>query len=388
MLAKKPRIYDLATQSSSVRRAGFILIAILFATLSLPAAPSQVSHITVPNQGICPDVAVGANGAIYEVYAQNRNAFFVVSHDGGHTFSRPIRLNRVAGNVLAGHERGPKIALSANGAIHAVWMDTGSTNLEYTRRRRNQTSFTRPINLRAPGAHLDGVTIATGGRNNVFIAWLDSRLPPDSPNPLSLPILVRWSEDGGGSFFPAQPLVSGTPLRACSCCSLHAVGSSVGVFDVAFRGAYANIRDPWLAAVRVRPDTAKTRASRVAVQEWKFPGCPMAGPTLARGPNPNEIWVAWYSNGRVFCAHSLDGGAHFDAPVSPAAHGKALQNHPVVLVNRTGDVLLAWEEGRDVFWQLLNADGNAESSGDAGALPPESKATGFVDPQGNFRLVF
>ena len=332
---------------------------------------------------------------MYEVYARNSNAFFIQSDNGGHTFSKPLRLNRVAGSVLAGHERGPKIAMTADGALHVVWMDTKSQDLEYTRRPPNETSFTAPVNLRAPGAHLDGAAIAAGGRRDVFIAWLDSRLPEDPRNPLSLPIFVRWSQDDGKDFFPSQALSAGSRLRACSCCSLHAVGSSADVFDVAFRGAYANIRDPWLARVLIAPNSSGTRAgganaqvAGVADQRWNFPGCPMAGPSIARGPKLHQIWVAWYSNGRVFYARSFDGGTHFSAPSSPAAHGNILQNHPVIVVNHSGSVLLAWEEGQDVYWQLLGNNGKVKSSGRAGTLPPSSKATAFADARGKFFLVF
>ncbi|GEM_PF-2193656 len=382
-------------QNRLARCAGFVLIAILWVAPSIPAAAPPVSRLTVPNQGICPDGAVSAKGTIEEVYARNSNAFFVQSDDGGHTFSKPVRLNRVAGSVLAGHERGPKIAMTANGALHVIWMDTKSQDLEYTRRPPHETSFTAPVNLRAPGAHLDGAAIAAEERHRILIAWLDSRLPEDPRNPLSLPIFVRWSQDDGKDFIPSRPLGSGSLLRACSCCSLHAVASGADVFDVAFRGAYANIRDPWLAKVQVaaKPPVAqaawvRTQAARVADQRWNFPGCPMAGPSIARGPKPHQIWVAWYSNGRVFYAHSFDGGAHFSAPSSPAANGKQPQNHPVIVVNQSGSVLLAWEEGQDVYWQLLGNNGKVKSSGRAGTLPPNSKAAAFADAHGKFFLVF
>ena len=376
------------------RCAGLVTIAVLWVAQSMPAAAPQVIHLTVPNQGICPDVAVSAKGTIDEVYARNGDAFFVLSKDGGRRFSKPVRLNPITGSVLAGHERGPKIAMTADGALHVVWMDTKSQNLEYTRRPPNETSFTAPVNLRAPGAHLDGAAIAAEGRHRVLIAWLDSRLPGDPRNPLSLSVFIRWSQDDGKNFFPSQPLGAGSRLRACSCCSLHAVANGAGVFDVAFRGAYANIRDPWLAIVQVpaNPPAAqtarvRTHAARVADQHWSFPGCPMAGPSIARGPKPDEVWVAWYSNGRVFSARSFDGGANFSAPSSPAAHGKQPQNHPLIVVNHSGGVLLAWEEGRAVYWQTMK-DGHVGSNGMAGTLPADSKATAYVDARGKFFLVF
>jgi hypothetical protein len=369
----------------------WVALASLFLIWPMPrAAASQPIHLAVPNQGICPDVASGQQEVIYEVYARNGNAFFASSRDSGRTFSHPVKLNRVDGTVLAGHERGPKIARSGDGSIHVIWMDQQSAALEYTHRPPRGNSFTEPVNLRLPGAHLDGAAIAAGPGRQVFIAWLDSRLPPDPRNPLSLPVFIRWSQDDGTSFSPAQPLNAGGArnlLRACSCCSLHAAASGSGRFDVAFRGAYSNIRDPWLAVVHMAGKMARTQVLRVADQQWKFLGCPMAGPGIAIGPKPGEVWVAWYSNGRIFYAHSADAGSGFSAPVSPAPHGTAIQNHPLIVVNHKGEALLAWEEGREVYWQTIKG-GKVEISGHAGTLPPQSKAAAFVDARGKFFLVF
>jgi len=59
-----------------------------------------------------------------------------------------------------------------------------------------------------------------------------------------------------------------------------------------------------------------------------------------------------------------------------------------VPVNPQGQILWAWEEGREIRWQEISSQGAVIDSGDAGPLPDGSKATGYVDPQGEFCLVF
>jgi hypothetical protein len=51
-------------------------------------------------------------------------------------------------------------------------------------------------------------------------------------------------------------------------------------------------------------------------------------------------------------------------------------------------MLLAWEEGTTIRWQLADPAGEVIESGTAGTLPQGSKAAGFVDREGNFCLVF
>ncbi len=373
---------------SGFRHSKFGLTLLILALAFSTGATAAVRHISVPMNGISPDVAVGSSGKLFLVFGQDGNAYFAVSHDEGRTFSKPVRLNSTPGSVLAGHERGPKIAVGPRDTLHVVWLDPKNAELEYTRGLDGGETFSPPRNLRDPGAHLDEATVAADSAGNVFITWLDSRLPQDKQNPLSLPVLAVYSRDGGKTFSPNQAIESAPPIRACSCCALKATALGPGKFALAFRGAYHNIRDAFVA--RVHPDGRRLQATleKTQDQEWHFEGCPMAGPSLAVGAKPNILWVSWMSNGRAYWARSDDAGEHFGPSESPGSLKENIENHPLVLVNRAGDVLIAWEQGGDVLWQILGADGKRKNSGDAGPLTPDSKAAGVVDSQGNFCLVY
>lgn len=366
------------------RVSGFFLVVLLGPALVFGA----VRRVRVPQGGIAPDAALGPSGEVYLVYGKEKNAFFALSQDGSRTFSRPLRLNRLADTVLVGHERGPKIAVGRNGIIHVVWMDTQSTKLYYTRSASGGKDFSPPRNLRDPGAHLDGAAVAADERGNVLIVWLDSRLPEDPRNPLSLPIFTIQSRDNGVTFSKNRPARANQPVRACSCCALKAVAGADGYFDVAFRGAYENIRDAFVARIPADQSSTTAIVNKVGEQEWHFEGCPMSGPFLHRPGQARQLWAAWMSNGRVYYAKSDDDGERFSSPHTPFASHSKPQNHPTVLVNPAGQVFSAWEQGRSVTWEIVAPGGKLVDSGEAGVLTSNSKATGFVDREGDFCLVF
>ena len=62
------------------------------------------------------------NGVLHMTYGKDSDGYYVQSRDGGKTFSSPVQLNRRAGTVTVGGERGPKIAIGKDGAIHVAWL--------------------------------------------------------------------------------------------------------------------------------------------------------------------------------------------------------------------------------------------------------------------------
>jgi hypothetical protein len=360
-----------------------------FAALLLisPGLFGGVCSVKVPTGGISPDVTVGRSGAVYLVFGRDGNAYFVVSKDDGRSFSAPRRLNPSPGTVLVGHERGPKIAVGKNEALHVIWMDAKSERLEYTRSEARGEGFSPPRNLLDPKTHLDGATISADDSGEVRVSWLDARLPPDPDNPISLPIFTTVSRDNGVTFSPNAPLRANLPIRACSCCGLKSIRAPGGVVEMAYRGAYQNVRDPFLARI---PAGDETPALVRKIQEigWRFNGCPMAGPSLYYARDSQEVWAAWMSDGEVYFAESGDEGRTFLPARKPPARKLQPRNHPLILVNTAGQVFLAWEEGLEEHWQISDRAGKVLSSGDAGTLPEKSKAAGFIDRSGNFCLVF
>ncbi|MBI3921071.1 MAG: hypothetical protein HY318_06605, partial [Armatimonadetes bacterium] len=98
-----------------------VMGAVLFLRPLTPAHPS-VSAFRTPNDGVVPEAALDSKGVLHITYGAGSEGYYVQSRDRGKTFSVPIQLNRRAGTVTVGAERGPKLALGREGVIHAVWL--------------------------------------------------------------------------------------------------------------------------------------------------------------------------------------------------------------------------------------------------------------------------
>jgi hypothetical protein len=344
-----------------------------------------VRQVRVPAGGVSPDVVVGPSGDVYLVFARNLNAYLAISKDNGNSFFAPVQLNRVPRSVMGGRERGPKIALGAGETVHIIWISARGDQLFYTRARPDAADYSSPRNLLDAKTHLDGATVAADQDGNVFAAWLDSRRPEDRRNPLSLPVFWTESQDGGQTFSKNQ---TSEALRACSLCAMKAIAGPEGGFDLAFRGGYNNIRDIFLARFAALETGLLPAISKIHDDNWELNACPMSGPSLARSTVSPLVWAAWMSRGKVYYADSPEEGQPFREPHTPRAARSSAQNHPLILVNSQDQVLLAWEEGATIRWQLAEPAGKVLQSGNAGMLPANSKAAGFVDHEGNFCLVF
>ncbi len=273
---------------TTIRNRWMVVASALLANSLLLGA---VRRVELPEKGVSPEVAVGSSGKVHLVFARDGNAFFAASTDGGETFSRPVRLDPVAGTVLAGHERGPTVAVGKNETVHVIWMSSRSDQLAYTRSAWHGRDFSPPRNLLDAETHLDGATVAAGEEGDVLAAWLDSRLPADPQNPLSLPIFFAKSQDNGKTFSKNQPAGWHGLVRACSCCALKAVAGPGAAFEIAFRSAFHNIRDPFLAEFAFRSIRPAFRLEKIHDDGWELNGCPMSGPYIARGLLPREIWA-------------------------------------------------------------------------------------------------
>lgn len=370
---------------SLVAKIQIVLGVILLAGPSLSGA---VRRVEVPGGGVSPDAAVSPSGAVFLAFGKNQSAFLTVSRDGGRTFTPPKQLNASSNKVLVGHERGPKIAIGRDGSIHVVWVDEKNTRVEYTRSDSEGTSFSPPQNLRDPGADVDEATIAADDSGNVLVTWLDSRGPSDAENPVSLPVFYVESRDDGKTFSPNLLLRTEPPIRACSCCAHETKALSSGEFALAFRGAYHNVRDLFMARIKLGKGEPQVTVHRVKDQGWHFEGCPMSGPFLDRAATPAPLWAAWMSDGRVYYAQSSDNGREFGDALTNGLSREPPTNHPIVLANDRGQILFAWEAGGDIHWQVSDRTGKVLDSGDAGVLTEKSKASGFVDRDGDFNLVF
>jgi hypothetical protein len=122
---------------------------------------------------------------------------------------------------------------------------------------------------------------------------------------------------------------------------------------------------------------------------WHIGSCPVSSASISE--TSGQILTAAETHGRVFFVRFDPKTGHVSSPVSPAIQAK----HPVAIGNARGEVLLAWAEGTgwnnrgSVAWQIYDAEGKPlPAKGRADGLPVWSLPTAFVEPDGNFAIIY
>jgi hypothetical protein len=357
-----------------------------------------VTAARLPDGGIVPDVALDGRGVLHLVYGSGMDAWYAQSGDYGRTFGAPVRLNTRLGTVTVGGERGPKIAIGKDGVIHVAWQGhyQKGGGVWVTRSVDGGKTFAPERNVLDKTVGIDEPTIAADAQGNVFVVWLDGRLPQTPDNKVASPIFMARSTDNGATFGANEALKMDFPGRACSCCMIWArvVGPEL---YVAYRTGYNDIRNMhFLRGPKTANDFHDTL---VSADNWKLDGCPMSGPrftvlpTVAIGRTgsdlnlPRRLVVAWMSQGRVYWTRSEDGGQTFCARI-PAPDGGS-GNYPMILPNGKGRYLLLWTRDGQARWAVYGdapeGFSSVLASGTAGEVTGRPSA--FVRPDGGFVIV-
>src|SRR5260370_33915001 len=109
----------------STRREFLIRAAAAPALCASAAVSEPVRVLSVPDNGIQPQIALAANGlhlAYFSGDPKHGNVFYARSDDFGRTFSSPIRVNSQAGSAIAiGSIRGAQISVGKRNRVHVAW---------------------------------------------------------------------------------------------------------------------------------------------------------------------------------------------------------------------------------------------------------------------------
>ncbi len=257
-------------ETSNVKTFSALLMTAVLS--SLPRfARGEVKVVRVPQGGEVPEVQVDGQGVLHMTYGRGLpgNVFYVRSENCGKTFTAPVQMNRRADTAGTGGERGPKLALGKNGAIHVVWLGyyKKGGGVYYTRSTDGGRTFAPERNLLDARTGCDNATLTADTEGNVVVLWTDGRLGEDAESPVASPIFMARSADNGRTFSRNIPVHHDYPGRACGCCRLEARMAGDDLY-VAFRGGYHGIRDPYLLK---GPKTGNDfKAVRVSRDDWKF----------------------------------------------------------------------------------------------------------------------
>ena len=193
------------------------------------------------------------------------------------------------------------------------------------------------------GSHnFHALTAAPDG--SLLATWLDARQGKSG-------VWMSRSTDGGRSWEPNRPIYSDP---TCPCCRTAVAVAADGRIYVAWRAILpGDVRD---IVVTRSSDAGRTWAApvRARADDWVYPGCPHAGPSLEVDAD-GGVHVAWWTGKEgeagVYYARSTDGGETFTA--QPIATGKRARPAHVQLAVAGRQVFLAWDDGLSEMPRIL-----------------------------------
>jgi hypothetical protein len=242
--------------------------------------------------------------------------------------------------------------------------------LRFARSDDGGASWSEPVSVNegeAFGSHNFQSLLAQG--SEVYAAWLSSVEGTSG-------VWLRRSGDGGRTWEPSRP-VHLEPT--CPCCRTALALGSDGTLYAAWRKIFdGDVRDIVVARSRDHGITWEAPV-RPRADDWVYPGCPHAGPSL-KVDDRGAVHVAWWTGkpgeAGVYYATSTDGGQNFTAtPIATADHSTPAH---VQLAIAPDVVTVVWDDGHsDLPGVLLRTNRNGRGFGEALRLSAPDQAASF-----------
>jgi hypothetical protein len=357
-------------------------------TLGVPGRANANVSMAAAGDVIAAAWSAALDSGLADVYA-------AVSRDGGTTFSTPVRVNSVAGDVRVNGEQPPRLALRERQGrapeVAVIWTTKGASGTKLVTAISTDAGATFGPTSTVPGTDTvgnrgwEGLGAGPGGR--FFSVWLDHRRLAQQEAQVAGE--HRHGAAANGSTMASGSKTDGVAMAqlsqlyvapidgsiapvavtggVCYCCKTAIAAAGQNALYVAWRHVYpGNLRDIAFSASR---DGGRTFAPPVRVSEdkWQIEGCPDDGPSMAVDA-AGRIHIVWPSvvteNGgpvkALFHAVSLD-GQKFSARVRLPTEGQA--NHPQLTIDRAGRLLAIWDESGRGTRHLASAGGTPDGQG-------------------------
>lgn len=367
-------------------------ILLILLALTLTASAANVRVEAVPENGVQPQVAVDASGAVHLVYLKGDpkacDVRYVRRAAGAPDWTAPVSVNSESKSAIAmGTIRGAQLALGRAGSVHVVWNGApkpgGEGSLLFYARLESPTGkFAPQRNLLGETGALDGgASVAANERGEVFVVWHGQR-NTDRGDETARVVFVLKSVDNGVTF--AAPAVANPDFPGvCACCSLKALATPDGGLVTLYRAArQKSQRDMTLLKSTDRGATF----GHETLHPWSVSMCPMSSAALV--PTARGVRAAWETDGKIF-------STVFTGPSpAPTEIGAGKAKHPAIAVNAHGDTLVAWDTGTgwhrggELAWTILDAAGKPTGPRrSGGAVPMWSHSAAYAEPSGDFVIV-
>ena len=360
---------------SAIRCVVIALGVIFTAAIAARAADAdRVSTARVPG-GLRPIKAqAGPEGGIHVIADSDGGPQYVMSRDGGRTFSAPIAVLDMAAQRPGLKFTIMDFAVGKDGRVHVAMMGNGwqlktpksEWGFFYASLAPGAKAFTPVRNINHTPS--EGFSLTAGAGGLVTASFLSGK------------IYAMTSRDGGATFStPVEPDPSWNP---CKCCTTSTAYGADGKVALLYREETDNERDIWLALWDPARDGKPVR-TRISTTPWKVAACPMTYFTVV--PGAKGFVAAWPTKGDVYFAR-LDASGAVLPPGEIKTPGKnGMRTGVQALSAADGATLIAWKNSDTLGWQLYDAKGAPQ--GNPGSAPSAgSGAAGVVLPNGKFVL--
>ena len=355
------------------------ILCVIFANSILPVHSAddadRVSTARIPGGLKAGKAQAGPDGAIHVVADSDAGPQYVVSRDGGKTFSTPIPivdpaarkpgLKFIAWDLAVGKESRVHVALGTN--AWQLKLPKEEWGYFYAALAPGAKAFTPVRNINHKPS--EGFSIAAGDRGAVVATFLAGK------------IYTMSSRDGGATFSePAEPDASWNP---CKCCTTSVAYGTDGKLALLYREETNNDRDVWLSLI---DPSGKGKAShtRISITPWKIAACPMTYFTVV--PNAKGYIAAWPTKGQIYFAQLDKDGTVLPPGEIKTPGTNGMRTGVTALTAADGATLIAWKNNDTLGWQLYDAKGQAQGS--AGSAPSAgSGAAGVTLANGKFVLI-
>ncbi len=344
-----------------------IVTAFLLFLFGIGAVSAQMHDHAMP--GLTEDgqanpyVISDARGGFYLVYVERKGkqSNVMLQHrDAGKPFGPAVRVNDKPGDGVVRNENPPKVALGPNGEVYVVWANEREKwkgDIRFARSTDGGKTFFPALTVNSgvsgPAVGRAFQSMAVDHRGRIHIVWIDERNKQSSNR--GAEIWMATSSDGGLTFSPDHRILT----DVCECCRTAIAADRRGRLYVSYRTVPESgpmHRD--IVVARSDDDGKTFMNTNASSDRWELNACPIAGASLAID-DKGMITIVWFTEGGgkpgLFYATSSDRGVTF-TPRRLLPVEQRIAKHAHVKPLKDGTVLVAWDDVTPtmVRWGVLD----------------------------------